>query len=64
MRQMLCHCGSCKNLLTHHHIDHIYGIGGMAMDILKRFEISQYPEGEEAVELVLCFDSGSLRGNL
>lgn len=29
------------------------------MDILKRFEISQYPEGEEAVELVLCFDSGS-----
>jgi len=29
------------------------------MDILKRFEISYYPSGKEAVELVLCFDSGS-----
>jgi len=30
-----------------------------AMDILKRFEVSSYPSGKEAVELVLCFDSGS-----
>jgi hypothetical protein len=29
------------------------------MDIIKRFEVSQYPKGETAVELVLCFDSGS-----
>jgi len=29
------------------------------MDIIKKFEISQYPTGEEAVELVLCFDNGS-----
>lgn len=30
-----------------------------AMDILKRFEVSYYPSGKEAVELVLCFDNGS-----
>jgi len=29
------------------------------MDILKRFEVSYYPSGKEAVELVLCFDNGS-----
>ena len=29
------------------------------MDILKRFEVSYYPSGREAVELVFCFDSGS-----
>jgi len=29
------------------------------MDILKEFEVSYYPSGKEAVELVLCFDSGS-----
>ncbi len=29
------------------------------MDILKRFEVSYYPSGEEAVELTLCFDNGS-----
>jgi hypothetical protein len=29
------------------------------MDILKRFEVSYYPSGKDAVELVLCFDSGS-----
>ncbi|MFQ6015661.1 MAG: hypothetical protein ACE5NP_09475 [Anaerolineae bacterium] len=29
------------------------------MDILKGFEVSYYPSGKEAVELVLCFDSGS-----
>lgn len=29
------------------------------MDILKRFEASYYPSGKEALELVLCFDSGS-----
>ena len=29
------------------------------MDIVKRFEVSQYSTGEEAVELALCFDSGS-----
>lgn len=39
MRQMLCHCGSCENLLTvfltHHHIDHIYGIGGVVYGALQ-----------------------------
>jgi len=29
------------------------------MDILKRLEVSYYPSGREAVELVFCFDSGS-----
>lgn len=29
------------------------------MDILKKFEVSYYPSGKEAAELVLCFDSGS-----
>ena len=29
------------------------------MDILKRFEVSYYPSGREAAELVFCFDSGS-----
>ena len=29
------------------------------MDILKGFKGSYYPSGKEAVELVLCFDSGS-----
>ena len=29
------------------------------MDILKGFEGSYYPSGKNAVELVLCFDSGS-----
>ena len=29
------------------------------MDILKKFQVSQYPSGKEAVELVLYFDSGS-----
>jgi len=29
------------------------------MDILKGFEGSYYPSGKDAVELVLCFDSGS-----
>jgi hypothetical protein len=29
------------------------------MDILKRFKVSCYPRGKEAIEMVLCFDSGS-----
>jgi hypothetical protein len=29
------------------------------MDILKRFEVSYYPSGREAIELVFCFDNGS-----
>ena len=29
------------------------------MDILKKFEISYFPSGKEAIGLVLCFDSGS-----
>lgn len=29
------------------------------MDILRRFEVSYYPAGEEAVELRLCFDNVS-----
>ena len=29
------------------------------MDILKRFEVSYYPSGKEAVELIFCFDTGS-----
>jgi hypothetical protein len=29
------------------------------MDILRKFEVSYYPSGKEAIELVLCFDSGS-----
>lgn len=28
------------------------------MDILKRFEVSRYSSGREAVELVFCFDNG------
>ncbi|MFQ6042517.1 MAG: hypothetical protein ACE5PV_16810 [Candidatus Poribacteria bacterium] len=28
------------------------------MDILKEFKVSYYPSGKEALELVLCFDSG------
>lgn len=31
------------------------------MDILKRFSVSYYPSGKEAVKLILCFDSGSPR---
>ena len=29
------------------------------MDILKKFKVSYYPSGKEAVELILYFDSGS-----
>lgn len=29
------------------------------MDILKKFKVSYYPSGKEAVELVLYFDNGS-----
>jgi hypothetical protein len=29
------------------------------MDILKKFEVSYYPSGKNAVKMVLCFDSGS-----
>ncbi|MGQ9628616.1 MAG: hypothetical protein ACUVV0_17150 [Anaerolineae bacterium] len=29
------------------------------MDVLERFEVSYYPSGKEAVELVFCFDNGS-----
>jgi hypothetical protein len=31
----------------------------LGLDILKRFEVSHYPSGKEAVELILCFDNGS-----
>ncbi|MDZ7260949.1 MAG: hypothetical protein ONB05_02360 [candidate division KSB1 bacterium] len=29
------------------------------MDILKKFEISYFPSGKEARELIVCFDNGS-----